>query len=177
MTRDSDEFITLERRTEIASRSKADLFVSIHLNSASTEKPKGFEVYFMSAEATDAAAHQLAQTENEGALPIVPTPLSSDVRSILNDVQAVHHLEASSQFAEILFQFMSHTIPPNGVGVRQGPFTVLSGTRMPAILVEVGYVTNAEDAKSLKLRAYLKRAANAISTGIIEFALKLQKLG
>jgi len=172
LTRRSDSFLTLRDRVQIANGSGADLFVSIHANASDSPRARGFEVYFLSAEATDAHARGVAATENNAIS--ASAPLKPDVLSILDDVQATRHVAESSRFAETLFRSMARTLKPNGRGVRQAPFTVLAGTLMPALLVEVGYLTNEEEAQLLMKGGYLKRVANAISYGILEFLMVIK---
>ena len=173
LTREEDFFIPLKERARMANEWGADLFVSVHLNSSPVSKAKGFEVYFLSPEASDPETERLALKESEGKLPTG----KDDVLSILSDVRTTFHTNESSKFAEEMFSTFSKSFLSNGRGVRQGPFTVLHGTNMPAILVEVGYVTHPEESRLLTKEAYLKRLASAISSGIIEFGLRTRKLG
>lgn len=173
LSRDSDNFIPLDERVRIANEWNADLFVSIHGNASEFPRARGFEVYFLNAEASDAKAKSLARFENEseGSGPLEPRVLS-----ILADVQVTQHVSESSRFAETIYSSLSQRFRANGRGVRQAPFKVLHGTAMPAVLVEVGYLTNVDEAKRLRKGPYLKRLAGAISTGIIDFAQNLRKL-
>lgn len=173
LTRDDDTFIPLKERVRMANTWGADMFVSIHLNSSPVPKARGFEVYFLSPEASDPETERLALKESEGQLPSE----KSHVLSILSDVRTTFHTNESAQFAEDMFTSISKRVLSNGRGVRQGPFTVLHGTNMPAILVEVGYVTHPQESFLLTKEAYLKRLAGAISSGIIEFGLRTRKLG
>jgi N-acetylmuramoyl-L-alanine amidase len=165
LSRESDVYIPLRERVDAANAWGADLFVSIHANSAPTPLAHGFEVYFMSADASDEAARRLARSENKDE----GSAVNSQVMSILSDAQSTYHVQESSLFAESLFQSMARRLTPNIHGVRQAPFTVLAGTEMPSVLIEVGYVNHIKDAKNLAKQDYLKRLADAISTGIIEF--------
>lgn len=173
LTRDEDVFIPLKERVKMANRWGADLFVSIHLNSSPVSRVKGFEVYFLSPEASDPETERLALKESDGELPAK----KSDVLNILSDVRTTFHTQESAEFAEEMYSAISKRVLPNKRGVRQGPFTVLHGTNMPAILVEAGYVTHPQESKRLKNESYLKRLANAISSGIIEFGVRTKKLG
>jgi len=168
LSRDRDEFISLRDRVKSANDWGADLFASIHANSSPVTRVSGFEVYFLSGEASDDAATKLAHLENKSGGETAS--ISSNIASILNDVQTNYHVNESSQLAEVVFGAMSRVVRPNGRGVRQAPFTVLAGTTMPAVLIEVGYVTHAQEAKKLTNRDYLKKLADAISAGIIQFA-------
>jgi N-acetylmuramoyl-L-alanine amidase len=171
LSRNEDEFIPLKERARLANVWSADLFVSVHANSSPAIKAKGFEVYFLSPEATDEQASKLARLENQAP----PTPISAQVISILSYATTQYHVAESSQLAESMFSAVSQKIASNGRGVRQAPFTVLHGTNMPAVLVEIGYVTNYEESRNLTRDAYLKRVASAISSGIVEFATRKRK--
>ncbi len=174
MSRDRDLFLSLRDRVRFANDTGADLFLSIHGNSSEYPGVRGFEVYFLSAEATDARAKALARAENSEH---VEAPLKADVLSILSDLKANQHVSESSRFAETVFRAMARTLHANGRGVRQAPFTVLFGTAMPALLVEVGYLTHREEALLLNRALYLRRLSGAISSGVIEYALTMKDLG
>jgi len=173
LTREADVFIPLKERVRIANQWGADLFVSVHLNSSPVSRVKGFEVYFLSPEASDPETERLALKESDGELPAK----KSDVLSILSDVRTTFHMKESAEFAEEMYASLSKRVLPNKRGVRQGPFTVLHGTNMPAILIEAGYVTHPQESQKLKNEPYLKRLAGAISSGIIQFGARTKKLG
>jgi N-acetylmuramoyl-L-alanine amidase len=158
-------FRSLKERVQMANHWGADCFVSVHGNSSTIKKAHGFEIYFLSAEASDEEARRLATVENRET-----THPTSPIESILSDVQATYHVTQSSKFAEILFQTMAKALPKHGRAVRQAPFTVLAGTSMPAVLIEMGYLTNPEEARLLSRPDYLNRLASAISSGILAFA-------
>lgn len=172
LSRERDEFLSLSERVDAANSWSADLFLSVHANSSPVAAAHGFEVYFLSPEASDEAAKRLALLENEDQ----PQPVSSAVLSILSDAQTTHHIKESSELAETIFQALSTQIKPNVRGVRQAPFSVLAGTQMPAVLIEVGYINHVIDASHLTKEGYLKHLADAISTGIIQFLGRSAKL-
>lgn len=174
MSRDRDVYLTLRDRVHLANNVGADLFLSIHGNSSEHASVKGFEVYFLASEASDGRARALARVENS---EIASTPIKPDVLSILSDVKANQHISESSRFAEVVFRAMSRSLHANGRGVRQAPFTVLDGTAMPALLIEVGYLTHWQEALWLGRGPYLKRLSNAISSGVVEYALTIKDLG
>ena len=102
-------------------------------------------------------------------------PIKSDILSILTDLQNTKHIEESSDLAERIFNRMSLMHMPNGSGVRQGPFTVLSGTSMPSVLIELGFVSNTEDATLLRNQDFLRALSRAIGNGVLDFALRSRK--
>lgn len=171
LSRESDHFISLRDRARVANEWGADLFLSIHANSSPVARARGFEVYFLSNEATDAEATRVAKQENAEAT----TGLSSGVLSILSDLQTNVHILESSQFAEVVYTALSERLRANGRGVRQAPFSVLSGTQMPALLIEVGYLTNEEETRLLMASSYQRRVASALAKGVLDFALRQRR--
>lgn len=171
LSRDKDEFIPLTKRADAANAWEADVFVSVHANWSNFSKAKGFEVYFLSNDASDEAAMRLAKLENRGEKKSL-----SPVESILDDSRASLHIFESSRLAEMLFHAMTKTVKSNVHGVRQAPFSVLAGTTMPAVLVEVGYISHPIDARLLTKESYLKQLADAISSGIVAYATGVRKL-
>lgn len=173
LSRATDRFIGLRDRVRQANEWGADLFVSVHANSSPVPRARGFEVYFLSNEATDAEASRVARQENTES---ATAPLSPGILSILTDLKTNTHILESSRFAENVYGSLASLLRPNGKGVRQAPFTVLSGTQMPALLIEVGYLTNAEEAQALGRASYQYRIASGISDGILGFALRMRRL-
>lgn len=168
-TRENDTFISLGDRVELANGMDADLFVSIHGNHSSSKKVRGFEAYFASDRGTDAAAEALARKENGNVATLAS---ASPVDAMLAELRASKHLQDSSEFAETVYRVVSIRMKrQKGRGVRQGPFRVISGTEMPAVLLEVGYLSHDEESADLDDAAYRSRLADAIARGILEFAL------
>ncbi|MEZ4750715.1 MAG: N-acetylmuramoyl-L-alanine amidase [Bdellovibrionota bacterium] len=163
LTRSSDRFVTLRDRVLTANEWKADLFISIHANAAPSPTPSGFEIYFLSTEASDNHTRYLVEKENSVEEVVPP-----GVLSILSDLHRTNHIQESGQLARQFFHRMSRSLRPNVRGVRQGPFTVLNGTEMPAILIEIGYLTNERDAAELARQGYLNRLVGAISSSIFQ---------
>lgn len=173
LSREADGFIPLRERVKTANEWNADLFISIHANSSPVARARGFEVYFLSNEASDADASRIARQENGDG---IIKSLSKGVMSILSDVKNNTHILESSRFAEVVYSSLAVRLRPNGKGVRQAPFTVLQGTQMPALLIEVGYLTNAEEAATLAKTTYQQRIATGISEGVLEFAQRMRRL-
>ncbi len=173
LTRNADHFVPLRDRAKRANDWGADLFVSIHANSSPAPRARGFEVYFLSNEASDAEASRIARQENAET----ETPnLSPGVLSILSDLKTNTHILESSRFAESVYASLAALLRPNGKGVRQAPFAVLSGTQMPALLIEIGYLTHAEEAAALARPAYQNRIATGIAEGVLGFALQMRRI-
>jgi N-acetylmuramoyl-L-alanine amidase len=173
LTRDADHFVTLRDRTSFANRERADLFVSIHANAHRESATDGVETYFLSSEATDSAARQVAALEN-GVVQLEqsagrPSGQVDLVKAILWDLaQSEFHME-SSRLAEVVHDSMTQTLRISNRGVKQAGFYVLGGAAMPAILIEVGFVTNPREERRLKETKYRDEIARAIFAGLAEY--------
>lgn len=171
LTREEDRTLSLEQRTSIANDARADLFLSIHANSARTRSAQGVEIYFVSLEASDEQARRVAERENEsfrGAGPpasVGPDPLLD----ILSDLIATEHLRDSSEFARIAEGTLSALDAASSRGVKQAPFVVLMGVQMPASLVEIGFLSNADEERALRSGARRDKIARALARAVIEF--------
>ncbi len=172
LSREADHFISLKDRSKEANDWGADLFISVHANSSPAPKARGFEVYFL-ADATDADAQRVAKQENNDSSQRVP----SGILSILSDLKTNTHILESSRFAESVYTALAERLRPNGKGVRQAPFAVLSGTAMPALLIEVGYLTHPEEAVALSKKVYQHRVAAGIAEGVLDYALRIRRIG
>ena len=169
LTRDKDIFIPLEERTAIANKLKADLFVSIHANAAKNKAASGLETYVFNV-TNDRAALEVAALENQAT-----TKSISDLQGILKDILKYSKLEESVLLAgsvqNKLVKRVNATKKQN-LGVKQAPFYVLVGATMPAILIETGFVTNADDGAKLKQSSYRKQVARGIYEGLKEYMVK-----
>ena len=157
LTRNEDANLPHDARTAIANQNKADLFISIHLNSSLGAGAHGAETYFLSAEASDAAAERMAEAENAagGALPEGTAGLEAqDLELILWDLAQTHHLLESQRFAAMIQGELNQTLQLRDRGVKQARFRVLNGAAMPAVLVELGFISNPDEEKKLQDGAY-----------------------
>jgi N-acetylmuramoyl-L-alanine amidase len=173
LTRDSDNFVTLRDRTSYANRQHADLFVSIHANAHREAAADGVETYFLSSEATDSAARQVAALENSAIQLEQPAGRGSGqvdiVKAILWDLAQSEFQVESSRLAEVVHDSMTQTLRISNRGVKQAGFYVLGGAAMPAILLEIGFVTNPKEERKLKDTKYRDEIARAILAGLAEY--------
>jgi N-acetylmuramoyl-L-alanine amidase len=173
LTRDSDNFVTLRDRTSYANRQHADLFVSIHANAHREAAADGVETYFLSSEATDSAARQVAALENGVVQLEQPAGRGSGqvdiVKAILWDLAQSEFQVESSRLAEVVHDSMTQTLRISNRGVKQAGFYVLGGAAMPAILLEIGFVTNPREERKLKDTKYRDEIARAIVAGLVEY--------
>ncbi|MGC9324732.1 MAG: N-acetylmuramoyl-L-alanine amidase [Desulfomonilia bacterium] len=170
LTRESDVFMTLEERTAFANKKKADLFISLHVNSNSDKSVRGIETYFLNL-TTDASAIEVAARENA-----TTTKSISDLQLIINDLMLNSKINESSRFATCVHKCVISSAYTNGyrgkdLGVRQAPFYVLLGAQMPSILLELGFITNSTDCYLLKRSSYQNLLVDGIVKGIQKYIM------
>jgi len=171
LTRTGDIGVPLTTRAAVANGLKADLFVSIHLNSMPTAEARrlssGVETYFLSADASDANAAAAAARENADRLAGEPLPDPADpVAGILQDLEQTAALAGSSRLAYALHERLVTALGAEDRGVKQAPFYVLAGARMPAVLLEVGFISNGAESQKLLDAAHQEKVAGAIAAGV-----------
>ena len=170
MTRDADRFVTLDERTRIANDARTDLFVSIHANASKLRDVAGIETFFASPEATDESARALAQQENLAFGEAAARMAEGDpVRAILGDLLATEHLADAQEFARMAQQRLATAEASRSRGVKQAPFVVLMGVHSPAVLVEVGFITNAREEGRLSSPAERERLVRGLAEAVAAF--------
>jgi N-acetylmuramoyl-L-alanine amidase len=173
LTRSTDVFISLAERTRIANVAGADLFVSIHLNSSPNTDTTGIEVYYLN-NTTDRATIRLARMENGGA-DDYGTSNDSNLNYILTDLrQNYKAIEAASLARMIDAQTVADLdtglgLNVNALGAKMGPFYVLVGAHMPAVLVECGFMSNAAEAARLASPQYQDVLAGAAARAVVHY--------
>lgn len=168
-TRTDDRFVSLPERTAIANRAHADLYLSIHANASDDPAARGPETYFLSLEASDDEARRVAAAENSVFDRAEAVPDSGDVVGhILSDLIRTEHLRGSSEIAMEVQRELERLPGPGGRGVKQAPFVVLMGVNMPAALLEVGFLTNPEEARALQSKGHQQAIARAVRAAVAE---------
>ncbi len=170
MTRDRDEFISLQERTEITSRSKADLFVSIHANASKTRSVHGLEVF--QAKYLNAKERKEAQRKTNRRLMygnLLMKKEDANVGNIVSDMLYTHKQVESEALAKQLAEKTSRLIKTKNRGDKTSRFYVLRNTLIPAVLVEVGFVTNPKEAKLLRAGSYRQRIARGLAESILDY--------
>ncbi|MCK5689500.1 N-acetylmuramoyl-L-alanine amidase [Myxococcota bacterium] len=167
LTREKDVFVSLGERTNIANRSGADIFVSIHANSYKDSKIRGIETYFLNV-TDDRYALRLAAVENSGA----KTKLD-DVDFILKDLVTKVNTDDSKKLAGNIQSAMvraarKHDKGVKDMGVKSSLFHVLLGAHMPSVLIEAAFISNPHDARLLKSSRFQDSLAGAIAESIIQ---------
>ena len=175
MTRDTDVFIPLQERTEIANREGADLFLSIHANASRNVLARGIETYFLNF-AMNPEAEAVAARENAAS--------GQAMHSLPDIVRAIalnNKINESRDLASTVQRSMSKRLGAKNralkdLGVKQAPFVVLIGAVMPSVLAEISFVTNKQDGALLKTQAYRQQIAQALFDAIISYQQGLKQL-
>ncbi len=171
MTRDSDEFISLPRRTEIATGSSADLFVSIHANSNPSRKMQGIEVYYVKTDGKrDLDEDQRAKNERSFARKLSAADATAPVENILSDMMYNLKVAESKKVAALIVEQVSEALEIPNRGARSCRFFVVRNTLIPAVLIETGFLTNRQEEHKLNSPSYRQKLAEAVARGIIDYA-------
>jgi N-acetylmuramoyl-L-alanine amidase len=173
LTREDDRTMSLDERSAYANSQKADVFVSIHVNAAVRPAMKGAEVYYLSIDRADAEARRMA----EGSGAILPS-LGGGTRAIdliLWETAQARYLEQSSTLAGLVEQSLRSRVEMSPRAVQQAPFRVLVGANMPAVLVEIGYLSNAEQEQAIASGAYQDQVAQSIFDAIVQFRAHVER--
>ncbi len=173
LTRERDVFIPLEERTAIANTKNADLFVSIHVNAHPKKSAKGIETFYLNL-ATNTEAMRVAARENATS-----THNISEMQDILTDLMQNAKIKESSRLAEAVQSTLvkglrQHQFKTTNLGVKQAPFYVLIGAEMPAVLAEISFITNPEEAKRLRNVNFLQAIAEQIAAGVANYTIQRQ---
>jgi N-acetylmuramoyl-L-alanine amidase len=168
LTRETDKFVRLEERARLANVARGDLFISIHCNSLPQRHIRGIETYTLNL-ASDRYAIRLAARENASSEKGM-----SDLRFLLADLATRADTEESVRLAtHVQSGLVSALRTKDGkirdLGTKEALFYVLLGTKMPAILVETGFLSNAEEEKRLGSPGYQEDVARAIASGVQGF--------
>ncbi|NMB99446.1 MAG: N-acetylmuramoyl-L-alanine amidase [Thermoanaerobaculaceae bacterium] len=166
LTRNSDVFIPLRERTALANFNSADIFISIHFNSSPVKSVKGSESYIMSKQATDLWSKEVAEKEN---LSLSSEEKGEDLSLILWNLAQNQFIVESASVAGELQEKLNQLFGTKDRGVRQAPFAVLEGARMPAILLEIAFLSNPEELKQVKDDKFIENVISSIKEVLVKF--------
>jgi len=172
VTRDRDVDVPLETRAAIANENRADLFISLHFNSSFGSKAHGAETYFLSRDASDQMAAEFAAAENQMTDKAEASEL--DLQMILWDLAQSYHQAESQRFANLVQEELNLTLGLRDRGVKQAPFHVLMGAKMPAVLVELGFLSNPEEEAELQSPLYRAELVDALVRAVTRFKRQIE---
>jgi N-acetylmuramoyl-L-alanine amidase len=169
LTRDDDRRVALDDRTAVANHAVADLFVSIHANSSRRDSAHGSETYFVSYQATDDESRAVAALENNTLQLEKGVQGKNGLDLVLWDLAQSAFLKESSDLAEAIQDRLNDTLGVRNRGIKQAPFRVLMGATMPAVLVEIAFISSPDEEKRLRDAAFKDRIADALAESIRRF--------
>lgn len=171
LLRTSDQTLSLEQRVRQSKNFKAEIYLSIHANAHSDTRAKGSEFYIqnqlpMEEEALLFAHNEITKTDDR-------TKSSGDIESIIEDLKKTNRILKSYQLSTYMRKNWSHT---KSKMIRQGPFYVLSQSEIPAVLIEVGYLSNSKERAQLTQKRIQKQLAKKIHNALKDYAKNMDKL-
>ena len=174
LTRDGDYFIMLRKRVDIARRSGASLFISIHADSAEEDYARGLSVYTVSEKASDKEAEALANRENKSDV-IGGMDLSTsnpDVADILISLAQRETKNNSAFLADLIVLMLGDRVKLLNNTHRFAGFAVLKAPDIPSVLVEIGFLSNPQEEKNLKSKEYREKVVSGIVAGVNDYFRK-----
>jgi N-acetylmuramoyl-L-alanine amidase len=164
LTRDDDRDLPLEDRTAVANNNKADLFISLHANASFRPATSGATIYYASFD-PEAISTALAQVER------VPTFSGAmrDLELVAWDLAQIHHLDQSTAFAALLEERLRDRVPLASRPVDSAPLGVLEPANMPAVLIEIGFLTNRDQERRISSGEFQNSFVQAITEAVVRF--------
>ena len=171
LTRSDDRALALKSRVKIARDAKADLFISIHADSAKNSRAKGLSVYTLSERASDRESAALAERENkvDALINMDFSDKTPEVANILIDLARRDTMNTSKDLANYMVSEMSRTVRVLPDTHRFAGFAVLKAQDIPSVLVEIGYLSNREEERLIRSPAYREKLAKALTKAIDKF--------
>lgn len=171
MTRDSDRTVRLDERAAIANNNKADLFISLHINSSVSEAASGAVVYSLSL--NDYGEATLSENRQSHTVPLLGGR-TRNIEIVLWDLAQVTHVQDSALFAGFVDVELRRRINMNALTLQQAPFRVLVGANMPAVLVEMGFISNALQEEQLASLAFQDRVVQGLLQSVVTYRESLR---
>jgi len=165
LTRDDDRNVPLDERTSMANNNKADLFISLHANASMRPSTSGLTVF---CAAFDKDAAQAASAGGSERLPTFGGG-SRDIEMVPWDLAQTRHIDQSETFAQLLEQQFQIRVPLASRPIDRAPLRVLESANMPAVLIELGYLSNADQAKAIAGDGFQNNVAQAIYDAIVRY--------
>ena len=168
LTRDKDAFLSLQQRVDIARNRQADLMIAIHADTLRDSSVHGTTFYLVSDQASDAEAEALAHKENEAdaIAGIALDTQNANVADVLVNLAQRESKNHATMFAETAISRLASTTKFTGKPLRAAGFVVLKAPDVPSVLVELGYLSNADDEKKMKDMKWRDQLAGALADSI-----------
>lgn len=172
LTREDDRTVPMDERAALANNNKADLFISLHANASAGGVMSGAEVFYLGLEQQGEEARRMAEAERV-AMPVFGGG-TRDIDIMLWEMAQASYIDRSSRLASLVERELRRVIPMSPQPIQQGPFRVLVGANMPAVLVELGYLSNPAQEELLGSSAFPGRAAQALLAAVVRFDASLR---
>ena len=171
LTRAEDRSCTLADRVAFANAAGADAFISLHTNASESKAQHGFETYVLDARASSLEAARTARRENDEGLAEPGTQeAGAEVGTMLRQLEMAQQRAAAGRLAKAIQAHQGHAFPDRlDRGVRQAPFDVLMGARMPAVLFESGFLDHPEEGALIRSDAGMKRVVSGLADAVVDF--------
>ncbi|WP_413853356.1 N-acetylmuramoyl-L-alanine amidase family protein [Candidatus Ruminimicrobium bovinum] len=177
LTREDDTFIPLSERTNIANKNKVDLFISVHNNANIKREMSGFEIYFLSENASDSEAAATAALENSViSLEDKPKGQKAVLQNMLWSMTVNEFINESSELASFISGETPKRLKTINRGIKQANFYVLRGAQMPAVLVEGAFISNYSEEAKLNTRNFQLAIADSIYEGVKKYYARKNKI-
>ena len=173
LTRDDDRLVPLDERASIANNNKADLFISLHANSSPNTDAKGAEVFYLSLDGLNDEARKMAETPQGRPLPTFGGG-SRDIDLILWDMAQARHLAESSVFAGIIEEELRRRVEMSARAIQQAPFRVLVAANMPAVLVEMAFLSNPQQETQLATDEFKNGVVQSVYDAILRYRARIE---
>jgi N-acetylmuramoyl-L-alanine amidase len=167
LTRDGDVSLPLDQRAAVANNNKADLFISLHANASVRSALSGAEVFYLDLAEYGDEAQRAARGGTE-SLPVLGGG-SREIEVIPWEMAQARYISQSAAFARTVEAALRERIPMSRRALQQAPFRVLGGANMPAILLEMGFLSNAQQEQQLAGDEYQNAIVQALVEGIVRF--------
>ena len=168
LTRDDDRIVPHDERASIANNNKADLFISLHANSSPNRSAKGAEVFYLSLDGLGAEARKMVENPDPKPVPVLGGG-SRDIDLILWDMAQARHLNESAAFAVLVEEELRRRVEMSPNPVQQAPFRVLVAANMPAVLVEMGFLSNPDQETELTSDEFKNRVVQSLYDAIVRY--------
>ena len=172
LTREDDRLVPLDDRASIANNNKADLLISIHVNAAPRRDARGAEVFYLSLDGLSAESRRMAENPQGKTLPALGGG-SRDIELILWETAQARHLAESAVFAGMVEEELRRNVEMSLRPIQQAAFRVLVAANMPAVLVEIGFVSNPEQETQLVSDAFKNQVVQSLYDAVVRYRTRI----
>ena len=174
LTRTGDTVVPIDERASIANNNKADLFISLHANSSRSVTRRGAEVFYLSIDEYGAEAREVA--EREAPLLSVVGGGAREIDIVEWEMAQARHVDRSARLVELVEDELRQRVPMSPRAIQQAPFRVLVGANMPAVLVEMGFISNPDQERQLTAASFQNEVVDAVIAAVLRFRDYLERL-